>query len=275
MFKVKINEKGQAMPLKTVPIDFCKQDEHDQTVLYWLGMAGIMIKSHGCCVMIDPLLEGFDMPLLIDFPMTCQDVDHLDGVLITHIDQDHFSQATCSSLMKKCEDFYAPNYVAEVMKEKGYPVHLCHIGETFSCHNLSVTPTKVWHNWQNEQPKWQYRHWEEKDYCGYWLESQDGTIWLPGDSRLLEEHLHMPSPNVILLDFSDNEWHITLQGAIRLANAYPHAQLICIHWGSVDAPHATAFNANPCDLMSSIVNPSRLHVMFPGEPYVLNKENAL
>ena len=63
-----------------------------------------------------------------------------------------------------------------------------------------------------------------------------------GDSRLLEEHLHMSAPDVILFDFADNDWHITLKGAIQLANTYPNSDLICIHWGCVDAPDMTPFN---------------------------------
>ena len=35
------------------------------TTLRWLGMAGWLLNSRGTTVMIDPLLEGFDTPLLI------------------------------------------------------------------------------------------------------------------------------------------------------------------------------------------------------------------
>ena len=31
-------------------------------------------------------------------------------------------------------------------------------------------------------------------------------------------------------------WHIGLEGAIKIANAYPKAQLLLSHWGTVDAP---------------------------------------
>lgn len=50
------------------------------------------------------------------------------------------------------------------------------------------------------------------------------------------------------MDFSDNEWHITLEGTIKLCNAYPNAKLIPIHWGSVDAPDWSTFNGNPEEL---------------------------
>lgn len=82
----------------------------------------------------------------------------------------------------------------------------------------------------------------------------------------------MPNPDVILLDFSDNAYHITLDGAGKLANAYPQAELICIHWGSVDAPDMNTFNGNPEDLLSRVVNPQRVHAMRPGEAFQLGTQ---
>ena len=112
----------------------------------------------------------------------------------------------------------------------------------------------------------------ESNYCGYWFDTPDGTIWLPGDSRLLEEHLHMDDPDVILFDFADNTWHITLEGAIKLANTYPNADLVCIHWGSVDAPTMTPFNGNPENLYKRVVKPQRIQVVAPGEAFTLRKK---
>lgn len=92
---------------------------------------------------------------------------------------------------------------------------------------------------------------------------------MPGDSKLLDSHLNMPQPDVILFDFADNDWHITLDGAIRLANAYPTSELICIHWGCVDAPDMTPFNGNPETLLDRVVNSKRIKVLAPGEKYTL------
>jgi hypothetical protein len=39
--------------------------------------------------------------------------------------------------------------------------------------------------------------------------------------KILPEHLAMPAPDAILVDFSDSEWHFTFEGAVKLANAYP------------------------------------------------------
>ena len=90
---------------------------------------------------------------------------------------------------------------------------------------------------------------------------------MPGDSQLMECQLHMPEPDVILFDFADNSWHITLDGAIELANAYPNSDLICIHWGCVDAPEMSPFNGNPESLVERVVNPNRIRVVAPGEKF--------
>lgn len=129
--------------------------------------------------------------------------------------------------------------------------------------------TPAWHNWQNDSKKWDYRVWEREDYCGYWFDTPDGTIWLPGDSKLLPEHLEMPAPDLIMLDFSDNAWHITFEGAVKLADAYPEARLFCIHWGTVDAPDWSTFNGDPRELARHVVNPERVLAPLPGEEVVL------
>lgn len=271
MRKIIKNEKGQAVAPQSVL--FAKEafQKISHTEIRWLGGAGIMINSHGTNIMIDPVLEGFDMPLLYENPIDVKDVPSLDGYLVTHIDNDHFSKPTCHDVLDVCKSYHAPYYVAEEMRKDGIDGIGHAINETFEINDVKVTLTPAKHNWQNGSKKYQFREWKEEDYCGYWLETVDGKIWLPGDSQLLEAHLHMEEPDVILFDFADNEWHITLDGAIKLANTYPHADLICIHWGSVDAPNMTPFNGNPEDLVERVVNPERIIVLAPGEVYQLNK----
>lgn len=267
--KVEHNEFGQAVAPHTIPLKKDVFQEDDSTKIYWLGGAGIFLHSHQTNIMIDPVLEGFDMPLLYDIPIASKDVPTLDALLITHIDNDHFSRLTCSHVKNVCKQYYAPNYVADVMNEEGYPTIRGEIGETYKVKDVAVTLTEAKHNWQNGVKKWQYRYWEEKDYCGYWLETKEGKIWLPSDSKLVESHLHMDAPDVILFDFADNEWHITFEGAVKLANTYPDAKLICIHWGSVNAPEMTPFNGDPEKLVSRVVNPERIVVLAPGEAFSL------
>ena len=263
------SERGQAMPPEPVPIPKEAFDQANDTVVRWLGSAGIMVNARGTVLMLDPLLEGFDMPVLFESPILPRDVPRLDAVLITHIDNDHFSRPTCKDLKAACAAYHAPRYVAEEMRKEGLPGTGHNIGETFAVGNVRVTLTPAEHNWQNCVPKYQYREWKLEDYCGFWLDTPDGTVWTPGDSKLLPEQLEMPQPDVILLDFADNEWHITFEGAVKLANTYPKAELICIHWGSVDAPDRNTFNGNPEDLLSRVINPERVHALAPGEAFTV------
>ena len=45
---------------------------------------------------------------------------------------------------------------------------------------------------------------------------------------------------------------------------------VLIHWGSVDAPEASAFNGNPQDILDNVVNPERVVILAPGEEYVVD-----
>ena len=262
------NEKGQALAPKTIEMNEEAFKNNESLDIYWLGGGGAMINDHGTVVMIDPLLEGVDMPLLREAPMKIKDVGHVDGILITHIDNDHFSRVTCSGLKDRCDSYHASHYVVSVMKDELGIEGIGHdINDNFKIGDMNITLTPAKHNWQNYVGKYNYREWKEEEYCGYYVETKGKRIWMPGDSKLLESHLHMPCPDVILFDFADNDWHITLEGAIKLANAYPTSQLICIHWGCVDAPSMSPFNANPEDL--DIINKDRIVVLAPGEKYTV------
>ena len=266
-----MNEQSQATPPKTIPFGAEAFQENHHTEIRWLGNSGIFLNSRGYCMMVDPVLEGFDLPLLIEMPIKTDQVPHLDSILITHSDNDHFSIATLKKLLPLTNALHAPKYVAGLVKEKmmfeafGHEIHT-----SFNEGPLKITLTPADHLWQNESKK-NDRVFKLEDFCGFWIETPDGTLWIPGDSKLLTSHLEMPEPNAILFDFSDNEWHIGLDNAIKLANTYPNAALILSHWGTVDAPHMNVFNGNPADLLHSVTNPERIQIMAAGDRFILRK----
>lgn len=244
-------------------------NESDKTTLRWLGMAGFFVNSRGTTFMIDPVLEGFDMPVLIDFPIKAKDVPSLDAVLITHADNDHFSLPTISKLKDVTRIYHSTVYVDSLIQNEGYNSLGHNIGDDFNIGNIKVTLTSADHAYQNATPGMSTRWFKNEDACGFWIETLDGAIWAPGDSRLLPEHLEYPIPDAILFDFSDSEWHFTLEGALKIASAYPNTPLLLNHWGSVDAPDFTPFNADPEKLKRLVTNPERLVVLAPGEGYTL------
>lgn len=241
----------------------------DDVVVRWLGNGGAMVNARGTVILIDPLLEGFDMKLLVDPPLATGDVPRADAVLITHCDNDHMCIATCRDLAPVTGSFHAPRYVAGLLVEAGIPATGHDIDEEFQVGGVRIRLTPADHAWQNESPKHATRQFEMRDFCGYWLQVDDLSVWMPGDSRLLYQQLHMPRPDLILMDISDGSWHIGLNGVRVLADTYPDSVLVPIHWGCVDAPQWREFNGNPEVVRGMISNPARLKVLAPGEPFAV------
>ena len=269
--KVLTNDRGQAIPAGTVKIGPEAFDRINHTEIRWLSGGGVMINSRGTIIMLDPVLEGFDMPLIYDPPLAPAEVKRIDGYCVTHIDSDHFSIPTLLDTKNVTKSFHSTRYVAEEMRKAGVNGIGHDIGEVFDVGEVHCRLTPAWHTWQNGLEEYAYREWKKEDYCGYYLETPDGSIWLPGDSRLIDEQLCMKEPTVILLDFSDDPWHISFEGAVKLCGAYPNALLLPIHWGSIDAPDFPPFNGDPRRLAERIVKPERLHMLLPGEAFIMDE----
>jgi L-ascorbate metabolism protein UlaG (beta-lactamase superfamily) len=243
----------------------------DTTTLRWLGMAGFLLNARGTVLLIDPVLHGFDMPLLIDVPIGAFEVPRVDALLVTHADNDHFSVPTCAALVPVTAAYHSTQYVASVMNADAIPGTGHDIGDRFTVgQHVQIEVLPADHAWQNDFPGAADRVFQDEDSCGFWIRTPDGTVWAPGDSRLIREHhLAMPAPDVLIFDFSDSDWHFGFEGAVEMANAYPHADLVLHHWGSVDSPDFAPFNGDPARLWSRIVNPSRIRVVAPGEAFTV------
>lgn len=265
-----LEKKHQATPPQTQYFGKDAFEPIDNTIIRWLGNAGFFINSRGTTIMLDPLLVGFDMPILIDMPIKPAEVPHLDAVLITHSDNDHFSIPTCVAIASVTDKFHSTLYVDSLMKVQGFTSFGHKIDSSFCVNQLSVRLTPADHAWQNHFPGAK-RVFKSEDFCGFWIDSPDGTIWAPGDSRLLPEHLTMETPDVIFFDFSDSRWHFSLEGALKIAEAYPETPLVLCHWGTVDAPDMSEFNGDPEILKKRIVNPERVFILAAGEPFRLRR----
>jgi L-ascorbate metabolism protein UlaG (beta-lactamase superfamily) len=267
----KIQKKYQAKAPTTQPFGKEAFAASKKTTVRWLGMAGFLINSRGTTMMVDPLLKGFDMPIMIDFPIKTEDVPKLDAILVTHADNDHFSLPTNRDLKSVARAYHSTIYVDSLMKNEGFPSFGHDIAGTFKVGPVRVKLTPADHAYQNAYPGMSKRFFKNEDACGFWIETPDGTIWATGDTRLLPEHLTMTPPDAIFFDFSDSEWHFTFEGAVKLANAYPDTQLLLCHWGSVDSPDFAPFNGDPEKLKGRVVNPERIRALAPGEPFTLNR----
>jgi L-ascorbate metabolism protein UlaG (beta-lactamase superfamily) len=130
--------------------------------------------------MVDPLLKGFDMPILIDFPIDTKDVSKLGAVLVTHSDNDHYSIPTCRDLSSVTRAYHSTQYVDSLMKNEGFPSFGHDIGEAFNVGSVRVKLTPADHAWQNAYPGASKRHFKNEDCVGFRIETPDGTIWATG-----------------------------------------------------------------------------------------------
>jgi len=268
----KTEKKYQAKAPPTKPFGAEAFKASNNTTIRWLGMAGFFVNSRGTTFMIDPLLEGYDMPLLMKFPITPEEVPHVDAILATHSDNDHYSVETFKDLASVTKAYHSTVYVDSLMRNEGLHSFGHYIGDTFHFGAVTVRLTLADHAWQNNFPKPGQRYYEPGDACGFWFNTPDGSIWAPGDSRFMQEQLHMPAPDAILFDYSeDAAFHSGLEGAVKIANAYPNTPLILGHWGFVDAPDFIPFNGDPERLKKLVVNPERIKVLAPGEPFTLKR----
>ena len=265
-------KKYQAKAPLTQPFGKEAFGSSKSTTIRWLGMAGFLVNSQGTTFMIDPLLEGYDMPLLREFPIKPKSVPRLDAVFATHSDNDHYSVETFKDLATITKEFHSTVFVDSLMKNEGLHSFGHFIGDTFRVGRVSVQLALADHAWQNNFPRPGQRYYEPGDACGFWFNTPDGSIWAPGDSRFMQEQLHMPTPDAILFDYSeDAAFHSGLEGAVKIANAYPNTPLILGHWGFVDAPDFIPFNGDPKNLASRVVNPERIIVLAPGQPFTLKR----
>lgn len=113
-----INEKGQAQAAETVKLTKKDFQNNHRIGIYWLGGGGAMINSFGTIIMIDPVLKGFDMPLLIDMVAETDEIEKIDGYFVSHVDNDHYSRPTLIDVASVTKEVHASHYVASLMKDE-------------------------------------------------------------------------------------------------------------------------------------------------------------
>ena len=100
--QIRRSASGQAMPRETVQLPAEAFGPSDTTTVYWLGNAGFLLNSRGTTIMCDPLLVGFDMPVLVEPPILPEDVPALVqagvkglmiGAVVTGRDKDSICRA--------------------------------------------------------------------------------------------------------------------------------------------------------------------------------------
>jgi L-ascorbate metabolism protein UlaG (beta-lactamase superfamily) len=252
-----------------------------RTRLWWLTNAGFLINARGTLAMIDPVISldsdaaqtsETGMRLLVALPLDAGEVPRLDVVLYTHADDDHFARTTARTLFDTGALFMGPPPVAREVDEMGLPqqrIRTASVEETVQIGHVSITPTPADHPWQLIDPEQWGKPWEPGDCVGYVIDTPDGRIWCPGDTRLLDQHVQMSDVDVLLLEVGRNEYHLGVDNAARLANILDPPHIIPYHWGTYGSPEHGAYSGDPAEVRERLRNPDAFHVLAPGEAFVL------
>lgn len=252
---------------------FAQQD--NKTSLYWLGAAGILGNSRGTVFFVDPLLpekrDGADLHLRITPPLTRADVLLADIVFYTHADEDHLNRETAVLLDRFSPVFVCTPYVAGRLRKWGIqsPIYTAAVGQTIAYKTLLATATPCDHAWEGGAPDRPGGRYLAGDCCGWKFRVEDGTAWLPGDTRLLPTHLSEPPVDILLLDFCANDWHFGPQSAAMLCNCNLSGRIIPIHYGSFQPDVSACDDFDYCSISALLDRPESLRVVSPGEEIIL------
>ena len=275
----------QATPPPTIPLPPEAFLPSDHTTVYWLGASGVLVNCRGTTIMMDPVLstlpgdetrsEVGGMELLAPPPIRPEEIKKLDAIFYTHADADHMGALTAVALLPTGAMYHTTPTAAGRLRKIGVPderiVEHPHHSE-FSVNSIPVRMTGAFHPHQTGLPANTTFFYGVKDCTGFRLETQDGIFWNPGDTMLMEEHLHYQDVDFLMIDFSDNEHHWGREISIHLANWLRKADMLMFHWGTFYAPDQGCYCADPKDVVGRIVQPERLHVCAPGQGLRLRKK---
>ncbi len=260
--------------LQTIPIWKSFFAEQEKTLVTWVGMAGALINARGTIVLIDPLIatkiedgqevseEGFR--LKVPLPVEAGEIPKVDAVMYTHADNDHLGRLTAKILAERLDClFIAPPPVGQALQEEGIPaerITIAHDFDVLQMGQVEVNVTPALHNWQEVNP------WQRGDCCGYLLKTADGTIWHPGDTRLIDELLAYQDVDVMFFDVADVDTHLGPAGSAALAKSSGAKVMVAYHYGTFDLPPGSFGGCDPEDALPYVQDLAGTFVQLnPGE----------
>lgn len=252
-------------------------EDNGNTAVYWLSAAGVMINAHGVVILVDPVITvkawepvaisetGAELMTLP--PISAEDVPKVDAVLYTHADDDHMGPMSLKLLAEKGTVFYGTEFTCSKMEEAGIAQESCvrvKPKDIFSIGDTEITVTPADHVGQFE-----FRF---EDCCGYRVHTDDGTVYIPGDTVFLYDLIRYKDVDLSFIDFGTCESHLGKDGAVRLFNGLEKADFIAYHLGTFYGPTETWNNGDPNSAADMLNDINRLKLLAPGQKYILHKK---
>lgn len=244
--------------LRTIPVNDSFFTTGRETLYTWLGMAGAMINCRGTIILIDPLISyGADTSicetgdkLLVPHPVTADKIPRVDYVCYTHADSDHYAEKTARILNERLAPvFICPAPIYEKLSKLGVEEkRLIKIRDfaKYTAGKAEISITPALHDWQK------VNSWKREDCCGYLIKTEDGTIWHPGDTRLIPELEDVRNVDVLFFDVAAVDSHLGPEGSARIAKTSGAKVMVAYHYGTFDLPPGTYGGCDPDDSLPYI-----------------------
>ncbi len=208
--------------------------------IWWLGNAGFAINAAGTVILIDPVIELMEntdtvtseigLPLLVPLPIRARSLDRVDLVLITHDHSDHVGPHTIAELTTRTHAlFVGTERTMRRLRQFGIPearLRNALYNQHVRVGGATIIPTPAKHEED-------IIHTQRGDCCGFLIRVAGVAIWDTGDTEVLEEHLKIAHPDVMMLPVAPHV--MSANDAVRVANATRARHIIPYHYGTFDS----------------------------------------
>ena len=242
-----------------------------QPAILWTGNDG-WILSDGSLVLATDL--DFYLSLrLSPAPVTLAELGPaLDLLLITHEHDDHFSAATVSELIRTSDCcFMLPYSCLEKADQIGIPASrrlMIRPGQKQTYAGIEFSAVRALHGHLYQSV---YKG-ASLDDCGYTFTLGGCSMYQPGDTVLLQEHLEMPSADVLFVSPTEHNTHI--KPSCQMISAIRPKWVVAQHFGTYQSNADNTFwtQGYPDELRAQLDDQYQRHFIIPkpGEIYQLS-----
>lgn len=206
----------------------------EQALSFWgLGQVGVVIKGPDGIIYVDPYLTDSDgaggqLPREFPPPLTPEETDNVDAMLLTHDHADHTDPDTLLPMaeLSPHAPLVGPHTSRDILVEAGLNtdrVIVPDVSEPFEVAGAMVTAIPSAHTGLEHNPERGY------PYFGYIIEWNGVTVYHAGDTVIYDgliESLSRWDINVAFIPINGRDWFRTSQGIIGNTNIQETAELV-------------------------------------------------